>query len=130
MPLAIKSFPVKYLLFLLAATALPAVQGCAMAAPAAITYGVNKITAPAAATPQPAQPAAQAATQRTYPEYLTEMERINMEREKAGLQRRPIMSQEEWVSAEAAGRPAATPAPPPAPIAPAAPSGEKAAETK
>ncbi len=126
MPFEIKSFPVKYLLFLLAATALPAVQGCAMAAPAAITYGVNKITAPAAATPQPAQPAAQ----RTYPEYLTEMERINMEREKAGLQRRPIMSQEEWVAAEAAGRPAATPAPPPAPIAPAAPSCEKSAETK
>ncbi len=98
-----------------------------MAAPAAITYGVNKITTPATPTAQPAQPA-QPAARRTYPEYLTEMERINMEREKSGLSPRPIMTQEEWVAAAAAGRPA--PAPSPAPTAPAAPSCEKAAETK
>ena len=125
MPLEVKSLPTRYLLlFLIAITALPAVQGCAAAAVPAVAYGVSKITAPASATAQPAQPAAH----RTYPEYLTEMERINMEREKSGLSPRPIMSQEEWVTAEAAGRPA--PAPPPAPTAPAAPSCQKAPETK
>jgi hypothetical protein len=111
-------------------TAFLAVQGCAMAAPAAITYGVSKITEPKTVSAQAASPAA---TQRTYPEYLTEMERINMEREKAGLSPRPIMTQEEWVSAQAAGRPPTASAPPPAVPAPATPAAElpaKASETK
>ena len=95
-----------------------------MAAPAAITYGVSKLTTPATPTAQPAQPA-QPAARRTYPEYLTEMERINMEREKSGLSPRPIMTQEEWVGAAAAGRPVPAPSPPPA-----APSCEKAPESK
>ena len=128
MPLGRRSFSARYpILHVIAITAWLAVQGCAMAAPAAITYGVNKITTPATPTAQPAQPA-QPAARRTYPEYLTEMERINMEREKSGLSPRPIMTQEEWVAAAAAGRP--VPAPSPAPTAPAAPSCEKAAETK
>jgi hypothetical protein len=98
-----------------------------MAAPAALTYGVSKLSTPKTETAQPAPPAA---AQRTYPEYLTEMERINMEREKAGLQPRPIMTQEEWVSAQTASRPPSAPVPAPAPVAPAVTPSEKAAETK
>ncbi len=56
------------------------------------------------------------------------MERINMEREKSGLSPRPIMTQNEWIAAEAAGRPAPAASPPP--TAPAGPSCEKAPETK
>ena len=55
MPFEIKAFPVKYLLFLLAATALPAVQGCAAAAVPAVAYGVSKLTAPATTQP-PSRP--------------------------------------------------------------------------
>jgi hypothetical protein len=131
-PLEVKSFFAKYLnLLLIAIIALWTLQGCTLAAPAAINYGVSKITEPKTAA---AQPAPAAPSQRTYPEYLTEMERINLEREKAGLSPRPILTQEEWVSAQAAGRPAAAPtvvpAPAPSPAAPAAPPAEKAAETK
>ena len=75
-----------------------------MAAPAALTYGVSKLSAP---RPEPAQPAPQTTELRTYPEYVTAMERINLEREKAGLEPRPIMTQEEWVCAQQAGRPQA-----------------------
>jgi hypothetical protein len=115
-------------LLLIAIIAFLVVQGCAMAAPAAINYGVSKITEPKTGAAQPAP----APSQRTYPEYLTEMERINLEREKAGLSPRPILTQEEWVSAQAAGRPAtaATAAPAPAPAVPAAEPAEKAAATK
>ena len=139
MPFEVKSVSARHLILLLIAiTAFVAVQGCALAAPAAINYGVSKITEPKTATAQPAP----APGQRTYPEYLTEMERINMEREKAGLSPRPIMTQEEWVSAQAASRPPAAPAsasaasapaaPAPAPTAavPAAAPAEKACETK
>ena len=122
MPFEVKSFPVKYLILpLMLITALPAIQGCATAAVPAVAYGVSKITAPAPAAAQPAAP------QHTYPEYLTEMERINLEREKSGLSPRPIMTQEEWAAAEA-GHPAAASASPPA--APAAPACDKTAETK
>jgi len=100
--------------------ALLVVQGCGAAAVACGAYGVSKIASPAA-TAQPAQPAAQ----RTYPEYLTEMERINTEREKAGLQPRPILTREEWVSAQAASSQTAPP-----PAAPAAEPSAKAAEIK
>jgi hypothetical protein len=131
-PLEVKSFPARYLiLFIISIIALLAVQGCATAAVPAVAYGVSKITEPKTGSAQAVQPAAR----RTYPEYLTEMERINTEREKAGLSPRPIMTQDEWVKAEAAGRPAPTPTSVPAPAPPAAPASaaaacEKAAETK
>ena len=112
MTLEVKSFPPRYLT-LLFITAFWAVQGCATAA---VAYGVSKLSAPKT---EAAQPAPQA--QRTYPEYLTEMERINLEREKAGLSPRPIMTQEEWVCAQAAGRPPQAPAP----AAPATEATEK-----
>ena len=112
MPLGIKSFPAGYLiLFFITITAFLAVQGCTAAAVPAVAYGVSKISAPKTESAQQAPPAA---SLRTYPEYLTEMERINMEREKAGLSPRPIMNQEEWVTAQAAGRSPTAPAPPPA----------------
>jgi hypothetical protein len=116
----VKSFSNKYISLLLIMAFL-AVQGCALAAPAAITYGVSKLSTPQSQPAQPAQPAPQTTELRTYPEYVTAMERINMEREKAGLHRRPIMTQEEWVCAQKAGStpvapaPAATPAPAVAP---------------
>jgi hypothetical protein len=127
-PLEVKSFLDKYLTFLCIMVFL-LVQGCAMAAPAAITYGVNKLSTPA----ESAKTAPQPTELRTYPEYVTAMERINTEREKAGLQRRPIMTQEEWVCAQKAGSPQAAPAPPaqaPTPAtAPAPPAAAAAAQT-
>jgi hypothetical protein len=110
-PFEVKSLFNKHLNLLLIMAFLT-VQGCAMAAPAAITYGVNKLSTPKT---EPAPPAPQATELRTYPEYVTAMERINLEREKAGLEPRPIMTQEEWVCAQKAGStqeaPAATQAP-------------------
>jgi hypothetical protein len=109
-PVEVKSLFNRYLNLLLIMAFL-SVQGCAMAAPAVLTYGVNKLSTPKT---EPAQPAPQATELRTYPEYVTAMERINLEREKAGLERRPIMTQEEWVCAQKAGAPQVTPAPAPA----------------
>jgi len=103
-----------------------AVHGCALAAPAAITYGVNKLSTP---NTQPAPPASQSNELRTYPEYVTAMERINTEREKAGLKRRPIMTQEEWVCAQKAGSPQAAPAATPAPTSAPAPAAAPAPAT-
>jgi hypothetical protein len=105
-PFEVKSFSNKYINLLLIMAFL-AVQGCALAAPAAVTYGVEKLTT---SKSEPAKPASQSTALRTYPEYVTAMERINTEREKAGLPRRPIMTQEEWVCAQKAGSTAA-PAP-------------------
>jgi hypothetical protein len=109
-PLEVNSFCSRYLnLFLI--MALLSIQGCTTAA---VAYGVSKLTAPQTG---PVQQAPQSNELRTYPEYVTAMERINLEREKAGLERRPIMTQEEWVCAQKAGStpPASTPTPVPAP---------------
>jgi hypothetical protein len=101
-PLAVKTVPFQYLsLFLF--TVFLTVQGCTTAA---VAYGIGRLTAPKT---EPVQQVPRSTELRTYPEYLTEMERINLEREKAGLQPRPIMTQEEWSSAQTAGRPAAAP---------------------
>jgi hypothetical protein len=97
-----------------------ALQGCTAAA---VAYGVSKMTEPKAQAPQPPPRTAEL---RTYPEYVTEMERINLEREKAGLMPRPIMTQDEWASAQKAGSPPVTPAPP---VSPAESAG-KAIENK
>lgn|GEM_PF-781377 len=125
MPFEIKSFANTSLNVLLIIGFL-LVQGCALAAPAAITYGAGKLSAPPTQAAQPAPPSSEL---RTYPEYVTAMERINTDREKAGLSRRPIMTQEEWVNAQMAGSttppaPAATssPAPVMAPATTAAPA--------
>jgi hypothetical protein len=112
-----------WFLYLLLLTAFLAVQGCTAAA---IAYGVQKMTAPKT---EAAQPGLRSTELRTYPEYLTEMERINLEREKAGLMPRPILSQEEWFAAHSPGRPAPAPeapapAAPPSPAAPAAPAAQ------
>jgi hypothetical protein len=127
-PFEVRTYFSNYLNLLLIFTIL-SVQGCAMAAPAAITYGVNKITEPKA---EPAKQAPQSTELRTYPEYVTAMERINTEREKAGLKRRPIMTQEEWVCAQKAGSPQASSAPAQAPApatAPAPPPATASAQT-
>ncbi len=109
MPLAVKTVPFQYLsLFLF--TAFLTVQGCTTAA---VAYGIGRLTAPKT---EPIQQVPRSTELRTYPEYVTEMERINLEREKAGLQPRPIMTQEEWTSAQAASHPPVAPAqasPPP-----------------
>jgi hypothetical protein len=126
-PFEVKSCFDKYVsLFLI--IAFLSVQGCAMAAPAAITYGVSKLSTPT----ESAKPAPQSTELRTYPEYVTAMERINTEREKAGLKRRPIMTQEEWVCAQKAGSPQAASAPAQAPApatAPALPATTASAQT-
>jgi hypothetical protein len=129
-PFEVKFFSKKYI-NLLMIMAFLTVQGCALAAPAALTYGVEKLSTPKT---QPAQPAPQSTELRTYPEYVTAMERINTEREKAGLKRRPIMTQEEWVCAQKAGStsapaPAATPAPTSVPAPAAAPAPAPATAT-
>ena len=129
-PSVVKSFSNKYINLLLIMAFLT-VPGCTLAAPAAVTYGVSKLSTPQT---QPAQPAPQPTELRTYPEYVTAMERINTEREKAGLPRRPIMTQEEWVCAQKAGStrapaPAATPAPTSAPEPAAAPAPATASTT-
>jgi hypothetical protein len=116
-PLEVNSFCSRYLnLFLI--MALLSIQGCTTAA---VAYGVSKLTAPQTG---PVQQAPQSNELRTYPEYVTAMERINLEREKAGLERRPIMTQEEWVCAQKAGSTpsASTSAPTPVPAAAPAPA--------
>lgn len=89
-----------------------AIQGCTAAA---VAYGVSKMTAPKT---EPPQYSSRSPEVRTYPEYVTEMERINLEREKASLQPRPIMTHDEWVATQKAGTSAPTPAPPPPPAEP------------
>ena len=116
----VQTLPFKYLSFFFL-TALLTVQGCTTAA---VAYGVSKLTTPKT---EPLQQAPRSTELRTYPEYVTEMERINLEREKAGFQARPIMTKEEWTSAQTVGHPPMTPAPAAAP--PAEPS-EKASAPK
>jgi hypothetical protein len=97
---------------------LLAVQGCV---PVAIGYMAHKLSE---AKTESAEKAQRSADLRTYTTYRTDMERINLDREKAGFKPRPIMTQEEWISAQTAGRPAiapastpVTPAPTPTPVA-------------
>ena len=45
----------------------------------------------------------------TYTRYRVEMERVNLDRQKAGFKPNPIMTQEDWISAQTAGRPAIAP---------------------
>lgn len=75
--------------------------------PVAIMYGAHKLSE---AKTESAQKAQRSADLRTYSEYRLGMEKVNLDREKAKLKVTPIMSQEEWISAQTAGRPAIAPA--------------------
>jgi hypothetical protein len=80
---------------------------------AALAYGAHELSG---AKTESAEKAQRSADLATYAKYRTDMERINLDREKAGLKPSPIMVQEEWISAQTAGRPAIAPNPPaPAP---------------
>jgi len=121
-----KIFPWQYLILfiILAFLAFP---GCTAAA---VAYGVSKMTAPAASKTEPAPTVVRSTELHSYPEYVTEMERINLEREKAGFPPRPIMTPEEWASGQQAGRPpaVAAQAPPAAPPPPESAAQAPAAE--
>ena len=82
--------------------------------PAAIGYMAYKMSE---SKTESAEKAQRSADLRTYTTYRTDMERINLDREKAKLKPSPIMAQEEWISAQTAGRPAIATASPPAPQA-------------
>jgi PBP1b-binding outer membrane lipoprotein LpoB len=46
---------------------------------------------------------------KTYAQYRVDMERLNFDREKVGLKTHAIMTQEEWIGSQTAGRPAIAP---------------------
>lgn len=93
-------------------------QGCLAAA---VGYGAYKISE---AKTESAEKAQRSTDLATYTKYRTEMERINLDREKCGLKPSPIMTQEEWISAQTAGRPAIAPASASAPEQKTAPKTE------
>jgi hypothetical protein len=96
----------KKLLFVLSLGAFLAVQGCLAAA---VGYGAYKMSG---AKTESAEKAQRSADLKTYATYRVDMEKVNLEREKFGLQPNPIMTQEEWIGAQTAGRPAIAPSPP------------------
>jgi len=100
------------LISLLSLVALLSAQGCLAAA---VGYGAYKYSE---SKTESAEKAQRSADLKTYAQYHVDMERLNLDREKANLMPRPIMTQEEWISAQTAGRPAIAPSPP-APPAPA-----------
>lgn len=75
-------------------------QGCLAAA---VGYGAYKMSN---AKTKSAEKAQRSADLKTYAQYRVDMERVNLDREKAGLMPNPIMTQEEWISTQTAGRPA------------------------
>jgi hypothetical protein len=92
-------------------------QGCL---PAAIGYAAYKMSD---AKTDAAEKEQRSKDLATYANYRVEMEKVNLERQKAGLKPNPIMTQEEWIGAQTAGRPAITPAADtPAPATPAKPT--------
>jgi len=94
--------------------------GCLVAA---VAYNASKRSQ---AQSESAEKAQSSTDLRTYDQYRADMERVNLDREKAGLKPNPIMSQEEWISAQTAGRPPIAPNPPaPTPPAAAAPPSDK-----
>lgn len=97
-------------------------QGCLAAA---VGYGAYKLSE---SKTESAEKAQRSADLKTYATYRTDMERINFDRERCGLMPRPIMTQEEWISAQTAGRPAIAPAA--APAAPPTKSEQEAAAPK
>jgi hypothetical protein len=93
---------------------------CQACLAAAVGYGAYRYSESKTAS---AEKARQSADLATYAKYRTEMERINFDRERSGLMPRPIMTQDEWIRSQSAGRPAIAPSSP-APTA-SAPSLEK-----
>lgn len=94
-------------LALLALAGLLASQGCLAAA---VAYGAHEISK---SKTESAEKAERSKDLASYARYRVDMEKINLEREKSGLKPRPLMTQEEWISAQTAGRPAIAPAPAP-----------------
>ena len=80
--------------------ALLTTQGCIAAA---VGYSAYKMSE---ARTESAEKAQRSADLATFTNYRVQMERVNLEREKAGLKISPIMTQEEWIGAQTAGRPA------------------------
>lgn len=78
-------------------------QGCLAAA---VGYSAYKISG---AKTESAEKAQRSADLKTYAQYRVDMERVNLDREKAGLKPKAIMTQEEWISAQTAGRPPIAP---------------------
>jgi hypothetical protein len=78
-------------------------QGCAAAALMYMGHEMSQARTAAA------EKAERSADLRTYATYRVDMEKVNLDREKAGLKPSPIMSQEEWIGAQTAGRPAVAP---------------------
>lgn len=81
-----------------------ATNGCVPLAAGYIGYKMSE------AKVESAEKAQRSADLRTYASYRVEMERVNLDREKSSLKPNPIMTQEEWISAQTAGRPAIAPA--------------------
>lgn len=79
---------------------LMTISGCA---PVAIGYMAYKMSE---ARTEAAEKVQRSADLRTYAQYRVGMERVNLDRERAKLKPSPIMSQEEWISSQTAGRPA------------------------
>lgn len=75
-------------------------QGCAAAAVGYMAYKLHD------AKVESAEKAQRSSDLRTYAQYRVDMERVNLDREKVGLKPNPIMTQEEWISTQTAGRPA------------------------
>ncbi len=79
-------------------------SGCAAAAVGYLGYKMSEAQTAAAEKRE------RSADLATYANYRVQMERVNLDREKAGLKPNPIMAQEEWIGAQTAGRPAIAPA--------------------
>jgi hypothetical protein len=92
-------------------------QGCLAVAVGSVGYGAYKLSESKTESAAKAQRSADLAT---YAKYRTDMERINFDRERSGLMPRPIMTQEEWTRAQAAGKPTIASAAPATSAAPAA----------
>jgi hypothetical protein len=80
-------------------------QGCL---PAAIAYTGYKVSE---SREESAKTQARAADLATYAKYRTDMETINLQRQKAGLKPNPIMEQDEWRAFQTANQsvPTSTP---------------------
>ncbi|MFA4906540.1 MAG: hypothetical protein WC645_08570, partial [Candidatus Margulisiibacteriota bacterium] len=76
------------------------ISGCAAAA---IGYMGHKMSE---ARAQSAEKLQRSMDLRTYAQYRVGMEKVNLDREKAGFKPNPVMTQEGWISAQTAGRPA------------------------
>ncbi len=94
----------KRIVWIMALAALLAAQGCAAAAIGYLGYKMSEAKTAAA------EKAERSADLRTYADYRLGMEKVNLEREKCGLKANPIMSQEDWIGAQTAGRPPIAPA--------------------